>query len=93
MKEAGGAQLGDLLDRGEIEVVIMPAGDARFEQRALYPMSLLAVPPEGHRLSRRPSLEVAELDSERLLRSAGVLHRADGSRPPAKPLMSGDVWS
>ena len=62
LKEAGGAQLGDLLDRGEIEVAIMPAGDARFEGRALYPMCLLAVLPEGHRLSRRRSLEVADLE-------------------------------
>jgi DNA-binding transcriptional LysR family regulator len=67
LKDAGGAQLGDLLDRGEIEVAIMPAGDARFEGRALYPMCLLAVVPEGHRLSRRPLLEVAELESEPLL--------------------------
>ena len=59
--------MGDLLDRGEIEVAIMPAGDARFEGRALYPMCLLAVLPEGHRLSRRPVLEVAELESEPLL--------------------------
>jgi LysR family transcriptional regulator, cyn operon transcriptional activator len=77
LKEAGGAQLGDFLDRGEIEAVIMPAGDARFEQRALYPMSLLAVLPEGHRLSRRSSLEVAELDSEPLLLlSPGFASRA-----------------
>ena len=67
LKEAGGAQLGDLLDRGEIEVAIMPAGDGRFEGQALYPMCLLAVLPEGHRLSRRRSLEVAELESEPLL--------------------------
>jgi LysR family cyn operon transcriptional activator len=67
LKEAGGGQLGDLLDRGEIEVAIMPAGDARFEGRALYPMPLLAVVPEGHRLSRRHSLEVAELEGEPLM--------------------------
>ena len=67
LKEAGGARLGELLDRGEIEVAIMPAGDARFQARALYPMSLLAVLPEGHRLSRRHSLEVAELEGEPLM--------------------------
>src|SRR5262249_22343196 len=32
-KEAGGSQLGDLLDCGDIEVAIMPAGDARSEGR------------------------------------------------------------
>jgi LysR family cyn operon transcriptional activator len=54
----------------------MPAGDPRFERRPLYPMSLLAVLPEGHRLSRRPSLEVAKLESEPLL----LLSRGFASR-------------
>jgi DNA-binding transcriptional LysR family regulator len=67
LKEAGGGQLGDLLDRGEVELAIMPAGDARFEGRTLYPMLLLAVLPEGHSLSRRPLLEVADLEDEPLL--------------------------
>jgi len=67
LKEAGGAELGDVLDRGEIEVAIMPAGDARFEGRPLYPMSLLAVVPQGHRLSRRSLLEVSDLEGEPLL--------------------------
>ena len=35
LKEAGGAELGNLLDRGEVDVAIMPAGDARFEGRVL----------------------------------------------------------
>ena len=76
LKEAGGVQLGDLLDRREIEVAVMPAGDARFEGRALYPMFLLAVLSEGHRLSRRPLLEAAELDGEPLL----LLSRGFASR-------------
>ena len=67
LKEAGGAELGNLLDRGEVDVAIMPAGDARFEGRVLYPMCLLAVLPEGHRLSRRPLLEVSDLEGEPLL--------------------------
>src|SRR5215467_2961789 len=67
LKEAGGSRLGDLLDRGEVELAIMPAGDARFEGRTLYPMLLLAVLPEGHSLSRRPLLEVAQLEDEPLL--------------------------
>ena len=45
----------------------MPAGDARFKGRALYPMLLLAVLPEGRRLSRRRLLEIAELQGEPLL--------------------------
>ena len=67
LREAGGAQLGDVLDRGEVEVAIMPAGDARFEARLLYPMALLAVLPEGHRLRRYPLLEIFELGDEPLL--------------------------
>ena len=67
LKEAGGAELGNLLDRGEVDVAIMPAGDARFEGRVLYPMCLLAVLPERHRLSRRPLLEVSDLEGEPLL--------------------------
>jgi DNA-binding transcriptional LysR family regulator len=67
LKDAGGDQLGDLLDRGEIEVAIMPAGDARFEGRVLYPMCLLAVVPEEHRLSQRPLLEITDLKAEPLL--------------------------
>jgi LysR family transcriptional regulator, cyn operon transcriptional activator len=40
LKETGGARLGAVLDRGEVEVAIMPAGDTRFDARALFPMSL-----------------------------------------------------
>jgi LysR family transcriptional regulator, cyn operon transcriptional activator len=67
LKEAGGGELGNLLDRGEADVAIMPAGDARFERRVLYPMCLLAVLPKGHRLGRSRLLEVSDLDGEPLL--------------------------
>ena len=46
----------------------MPAGDARFSSRSLHPMHVLAVLPQGHRLSRRAVLDVTELADEPLLR-------------------------
>jgi LysR family transcriptional regulator, cyn operon transcriptional activator len=65
--EAGGALLGDLLESSKIHLAIMPAGDGRVSGQVLYPMCLLGVLSEGHRLSRRASLEVAELEGEPLL--------------------------
>ncbi len=65
--EAGGSRLGELLDRGEVHLALMPAGDGRFHARPLYPMHLLAVLQEGHRLAGRVVLEVAELQGEPLL--------------------------
>jgi LysR family cyn operon transcriptional activator len=66
--EDGGARLPGRLERGDIDVAIMPAGDDRFRGRLLYPMHLLAVLPQRHSLSRRASLDVTELADEVLLR-------------------------
>jgi len=66
--EDGGARLPDRLERGDLHVAIMPAGDDRFGRRLLYPMHVLAVMPPEHRLSRRAVLDVAELADEPLLR-------------------------
>jgi len=46
----------------------MPAGEDRFSSRLLYPMHVLAVVAEGHRLGRRSVLDVTELVDEPLLR-------------------------
>ena len=54
--EDGGAQLPRGLERGDVDVAIMPAGDARFRGRLLYPMYLLAVLPQLHNLGRRTTL-------------------------------------
>ena len=51
--EDGGARLPGRLERGDIDVAIMPAGDDRFRGRLLYPMHVLAVLPQRHSLSRR----------------------------------------
>ena len=66
--EDGGARLPDRLERGDLHIAIMPAGEDRFSGRLLYPMHVLAVLPQRHRLSRRAVLEVAELADEPLLR-------------------------
>jgi LysR family cyn operon transcriptional activator len=66
--EDGGSRLPDRLARGEIDVAIMPAGEDRFSARLLYPMHVLAVLPQGHRLSRRAVLDVTDLANEPLLR-------------------------
>jgi LysR family cyn operon transcriptional activator len=68
--EDGGARLPGRLERGDLHVAIMPAGEERFKGRLLYPMHVLAVLPLKHRLSRRVVLEVAELAEESLLRLA-----------------------
>ena len=66
--EDGGSRLPARLERGDIEVAVMPAAEDRFSGRLLYPMHVLAVLPPGHRLSRRAVLEVTELADEPLLR-------------------------
>ena len=66
--EDGGARLPGRLERGDVDVAIMPAGEDRFSGRLLYPMHVLAVLPKGHRLGRRGVLDVTELADEPLLR-------------------------
>src|SRR6187401_1920306 len=66
--EDGGSRLASHLDRGDIDVAVMPAGEDRFASRLLYPMHVLAVMAQGHWLGRRSVLDVMELVDEPLLR-------------------------
>jgi LysR family cyn operon transcriptional activator len=66
--EDGGSRLPGRLERGDIDVAVMPAGEDRFAGRLLYPMHVLAVFPLSHRLSRRAVLDVTDLADEPLLR-------------------------
>src|SRR6185503_11063204 len=66
--EDGGARLPGRLERGDIDVAVMPAGEDRFRGRLLFPFHVLAVMPQSHRLSRRAVLDVTELADEPLLR-------------------------
>jgi DNA-binding transcriptional LysR family regulator len=81
--EDGGSRLPGHLERGDVNVALMPADESRFSGRILYPMHVLAVFPSGHRLSRRKVLEVVELANERCCVSPRALPRTAGSRPPA----------
>jgi LysR family cyn operon transcriptional activator len=65
--EDGGARLPARLERGDVHLAIMPEGYAAFAGRLLYPMHLLAVLPEAHRLSGANALEIAELADETLM--------------------------
>ena len=66
--EDGGSRLPGRLERGDVDVAQMPAGEDRFSRRLLYPMHVLAVLPPRHRLSRRAVIDVTELADEPLLR-------------------------
>ncbi len=74
--EDGGGRLPARLERGEVTLAMMPAGDARFHWRPLTPLHVLAVLPAAHRLGRRATLPLEELAGVPLL----LLRRDFGSR-------------
>jgi DNA-binding transcriptional LysR family regulator len=66
--EDGGVRLHGRLERGEVQLAMtFAAGDTRFRDRLLYPMHLLAALPRAHPLSRRATLEIADLADQPLL--------------------------
>lgn len=65
--EDGGSRLAGRLERGDAHLAMMWAGDERFNARLLYPSCVTAVLPQTHRLSRRKTLDIAELTDEPLL--------------------------
>lgn len=66
--EDGGSRLPGRLERGDIDIALMPAGEDRFHGRPLFPFHVLAVMPQRHRLGARAVLDVTELADEPLLR-------------------------
>jgi DNA-binding transcriptional LysR family regulator len=74
--EGGAARQPSRLERGEVHLAIMPAGDPRFAGRLLYPVYGLAVLSEAHRLARHAVIDVAELANEPVM----LLHNEYGSR-------------
>ncbi len=74
--EDGGARLPSRLERGDVHLAIMPAGSERFSGRLLYPMHVLAVLSETHRLGRQKIIDVQDLNEEPLL----LLERGFASR-------------
>jgi DNA-binding transcriptional LysR family regulator len=55
------------LERGDVLLALMPAGNARFEQRLVAPVYVLAVMAASQPLGRRALLDVADLTDVPLL--------------------------
>ena len=73
--EDGGLRLPSRLEHGDVHLALVVPDD-RFRNRLLYPVHNMAVLSGKHRLSRRRTLDVADLADEPLL----LLHRSFGSR-------------
>jgi LysR family transcriptional regulator, cyn operon transcriptional activator len=73
--EDGGLRLLSRLEHGDVHLALVVPDD-RFRSRPLYPVYNLAILPRKHRLSRRRTLDVADLADEPLL----LLQRGFGSR-------------
>jgi DNA-binding transcriptional LysR family regulator len=65
--EDGGVRLPVRLERGDVHLALMAGGDGRFHGRLLCPLHVLAITARANRLTRRPTLEVAELAEVPLL--------------------------
>lgn len=78
--EDGGTALAERLDRGELHLAYVPAGDSRFAGRLLYPIHVAAAMPTGSGREVGPQssrgLEITSLIGRPLL----VLRRGFGSR-------------
>jgi LysR family cyn operon transcriptional activator len=66
--EDGGIRLAGRLERGDVHLIIPAGVENHFHYRLLYPVYMLAVLPESHRLSGSAVIDVAELADEPLLR-------------------------
>lgn len=55
------------LERGEVHLSEIPAGDGRFLARLLFPVHAIVVLPQAHRLARRSALDVVELADDALV--------------------------
>src|SRR5260370_24500070 len=58
---APGGRLPTRLERGDVQLAIIPEGDERFDGRLLYPIYVFAVMANDHRLRRRALLNVVDL--------------------------------
>lgn len=74
--EEGGIRLPGRLERGDVHLLIVQECDEPFHSRLLYPIYMMAVMPQDHRLSRRALLDIKELSDEPLL----LLGRSFASR-------------
>jgi DNA-binding transcriptional LysR family regulator len=74
--EDGGAALADRLDRGDVHMAYIPAGDRRFEYRLLFPVHVVAAVAAQNSLARARVTEVKNVVRLPLL----LLHGGFGSR-------------
>jgi LysR family cyn operon transcriptional activator len=65
--EDGGARIPERLERGDVHLALMNAGDEDFGRRLLAPNHVLAVVSPKHRLAGKKTLEIADLEDESLL--------------------------
>lgn len=65
--EAAADRLQSHLDRGDVQLGLMPSGHDPFDGRLLYPIYVTAALSREHRLARRGALEVSQLADEPLL--------------------------
>jgi LysR family transcriptional regulator, cyn operon transcriptional activator len=74
--EDGGARIPERLERGDVHLALMNAGDEDFGWRLLAPLHVMAVVSLKHRLACKKVVEIAELRDESLL----LLRREFASR-------------
>ncbi len=65
--EDGGARIRERLERGDVHLALMIAGDEEFGRRLLAPAYVLAAVSPKHRLASKKVLEITELANESLL--------------------------
>jgi LysR family transcriptional regulator, cyn operon transcriptional activator len=65
--ERSAGQQSNELERGEADLAIMPANNARFPGRLLFPIYVFAVVPNVHRLARLAVVDITELMDDPLL--------------------------
>jgi DNA-binding transcriptional LysR family regulator len=63
LEDASGS-LPTRLERGDVDLVEMAAGDDRFLSCLLYPIHAVVVLPRAHRLARRAKVDITDLASE-----------------------------
>ena len=74
--EDGGSSLAERLDRGDVHLAYVPAGNDRHAGRLLYPIHVVAAVPASSELARHRVLDIASLAGKQLL----ALRRGFGSR-------------
>jgi DNA-binding transcriptional LysR family regulator len=65
--EDGGARVPQHLERGDVHLALMTAGDDGYHRRLLAPVHVLAIVSPDHRFVRKAALEIADLEAESLL--------------------------